>query len=635
MKHLFVCLFLFILVIPTSADERILSYHSDIEIFRDGSMQVTENIEVRAESKQIKRGIYRDFPTNYRDHFGNRVRVEFSMLSVTRDGEAEVYRSEQAGDGVRVYAGQGHVYLDPGVYNYALTYRTNRQLGYFDRHDELYWNVTGNGWSFPIDQASATVTLPVQFSAEELAGAEAYTGYAGDQGRDYEVSVDVSGRIIFRTVRPLHQKEGLTIVATWPKGVVHELTSEEKLGYLLRDNATWIVTLVGLGFLILYYSLVWYFIGRDPEQVVVFPHYEPPYGYSPASIRFVDQMGYDHKTFVAALVNLAVKRLITIVDDGGTYTLQRTDRIPVELAAGEKVLLEKLFPGESNSIELKKTNHARIGKVLKAHTASLKRDYEKRYFMTNKGWLVPGILLSVLIYVAVFSQLTGKETIGLAFGLSLWLAGWTLGVFALVSKAVAAWRGVRSAFDAVPALMITAFATPFIGAEIFVIGLLGVEVAPALPFVLIVAIAVNLLFYVLLKAPTLAGRKLLDRVEGFRLYLNVAEKDELNLRTPPDKTPELFERFLPYALALDVEQLWAERFAEHFINMENTGEAYYPVWYHGRAWSNHRTGSFASSFGESLSSAVAASSTAPGSSSGSGGGGSSGGGGGGGGGGGW
>ena len=185
MKHLFVCLFLFILVIPTSADERILSYHSDIEIFRDGSMQVTENIEVRAESKQIKRGIYRDFPTNYRDHFGNRVRVEFSMLSVTRDGEAEVYRSEQAGDGVRVYAGQGHVYLDPGVYNYALTYRTNRQLGYFDRHDELYWNVTGNGWSFPIDQASATVTLPVQFSAEELAGAEAYTGYAGDQGRDY------------------------------------------------------------------------------------------------------------------------------------------------------------------------------------------------------------------------------------------------------------------------------------------------------------------------------------------------------------------------------------------------------------------------------------------------------------------
>ena len=27
-------------------------------------------------------------------------------------------------------------------------------------HDELYWNVTGNAWKFPIDVATATVLLP-------------------------------------------------------------------------------------------------------------------------------------------------------------------------------------------------------------------------------------------------------------------------------------------------------------------------------------------------------------------------------------------------------------------------------------------------------------------------------------------
>ena len=91
-----------------------------------------------------------------------------------------------------------------------------------------------------------------------------------------------------------------------------------------------------------------------------------------------------------------------------------------------------------------------------------------------------------------------------------------------------------------------------------------VKVSPALPVVLIVTVIINALFYLLLKAPTHAGRRLLDRVEGFRLFLDVAEKDEMNFRNPPEKTPELFEKFLPFALALDVEQRWMERFAGLF-----------------------------------------------------------------------
>ena len=112
----------------------------------------------------------------------------------------------------------------------------------------------------------------------------------------------------------------------------------------------------------------------------------------------------------------------------------------------------------------------------------------------------------------------------------------------------------------------------------------------------------------------------MDKLEGFKVYLEVAEKDDLALRHPPDLTPELFEKYLPFAIALGVEQKWAEKFSQVFARLEATGEgAYSPRWYQG-SFSSSRMGSFASSVGSSFSSAISSASTAPGSSSGSGGG---------------
>jgi uncharacterized membrane protein len=148
---------------------------------------------------------------------------------------------------------------------------------------------------------------------------------------------------------------------------------------------------------------------------------------------------------------------------------------------------------------------------------------------------------------------------------------------------------------------------------------------------LVLAVVLNVSFFQWLKAPTLAGRKLLDKIEGFRDYLEMAEKDEMNLRNPPDKIPALFEIYLPYAVALDVAQQWAEKFSSVFAQLEKDGQSYSPAWYHGHDFTVAGLGNFASSFASTVSSAA----TPPGSSSGSGGGGSSGGGGGGGGGGGW
>ena len=127
----------------------------------------------------------------------------------------------------------------------------------------------------------------------------------------------------------------------------------------------------------------------------------------------------------------------------------------------------------------------------------------------------------------------------------------------------------------------------------------------------------------------------MDQVEGFKMYLSVAEKDRLELLHPPEKTPELFEKYLPYAFALDVENEWSEQFAEVLAQAATTGQSYAPTWYEGSSWNARNFSGFAAGLGSSLSSSIAAAATPPSSSSGSGGGGSSGGGGGGGGGSGW
>ena len=152
---------------------------------------------------------------------------------------------------------------------------------------------------------------------------------------------------------------------------------------------------------------------------------------------------------------------------------------------------------------------------------------------------------------------------------------------------------------------------------------------------LVAIIGVNIIFAWLIRAPTLQGRKIMDAIEGLKMYLSVAEKERLNLLNPPDRTPELFEKFLPYAIALGVENKWGDQFTAVFSKLNQDGEQYHPVWYHGHHLSGISVTDFTSSLGSSLSSSVSSAASPPGSTSGSGGGGFSGGGGGGGGGGGW
>lgn len=543
-------------------EERILSYRSDITIAADATMIVAETIRVRAEGVDIKRGIYRDFPTEYRDALGNRYVVDFNVIDVSRDGIQEPWHTTSISRGVRVYVGSADRLLPTGEYSYTIVYRTHRQIGYFDDHDELYWNVTGNGWIFAIDEVSATVTLPGAVASGDIV-MEGYTGRRGSKGQDYAVTVE-DGVASIRSTRVFNSEEGLTLVVSWPKGVVIEPTSVERVGYLLQDNLGLLLALLTLLVALTYLYVVWRRHGRDPEAGVIFPHYEPPEGYSPASARYVSKMRYDPTALSAAVINLAVKGYLTIVNDDDEYSLRR-EASSEPLAAGESALLAKLFSSGS-VVELNNKNHEIVGAARQAHKKALKQDYLDVYFFKNRRWLLPSALGSLVMFVVIL----------------------VLGAF-----------------------------TPLV----------------VVPFVL--NIALHGLFAYLLKASTSKGRRLMDKLDGFKLYLEVAEKDDLNLRHPPEMTSSLFERYLPFAVALGVEQTWAEQFTKVFASLRDEGAVdYQPSWYSG-SFSTLHLGGFVTDVGSSFSSAISSAASPPGSSSGGGGGGFSGGGGGGGGGGGW
>jgi uncharacterized membrane protein YgcG len=343
-------------------------------------------------------------------------------------------------------------------------------------------------------------------------------------------------------------------------------------------------------------------------------------------------MGYDDKVFAAAVVDMAVKGGVLIQEDGGDYTLVRRDASTGSLPRGEQLIAAQLFP-HGGSVKLENENHAKIKGAIDALKKNLQTELEKIYFVTNSGYLGPGIVITLLGLGLIV--LTAPDKFPAAFG-AVWLTIWTVACYFLAVTVYKKWRASGGGFmKMLGALGVTLFALPFFVGEIF--GAVMFSVAVSVPATLVLAGMgfVNALFYHLLKAPTLSGRKIMDQIEGFKLYLSVAEKERLNLLNPPEKTPALFERYLPYALALDVENAWSEQFAEVLAKAGTETQPYSPSWYSGSSWDSFHTSSFSDSLGSSFASAISSSSTAPGSSSGSGGGGSSGGGGGGGGGSGW
>jgi hypothetical protein len=633
------CFCLLTVVSARGPVERILDYHSDITLEDDGSLQVTETITVMSAGQQIRHGIFRDFPTTYTDPYSNRYVVGFQMLSATCDSAPEHFRIEDYFNGKRIYLGNPNVLVSPGRHVYTITYITNRQLGFYKDHDELFWNVTGNGWDFAIDAASATVHLSPNILADKVT-LSGFTGLKGSRESQLTASSD-DAAFQFTTQRPLSRHEGLSVLLMWPKGYITPPTFSQNLEFFFRDNRGALLLASGLLVTLLYYLIAWSAVGRDPARGVIMALYEPPANLSPSAMRYLMRMGYDNKTFAAAILDMAVRGYLKISEQSGKYSLTLAGAGERVLSPDEKQIASELFEGRTQII-LQQENHSVIHAAIIAAKKWLKTAEQRIYFVTNSRYLIPAFVLSLFVALCYFASLGVPQSIGAGF-ICFWLTMWTIGVSAMLLNLIAAWRdvlrhGSASLIGVGKAMFLTLFAIPFLGGEVLGLTFLAKVTSLSFGIFLVATGILHGVFVHLMKAPTFAGRRLMDQVEGFKMFLGSVEGDRLNRAAPPQQTPEVFEKFLPYALALDVEQDWANKFSG-ILSAAGTapgssGSAYTPSFYSGSSWSSFSGAGFASSFGSSLTSAISSSSTAPGS-GGGGGSGGSGGGGGGGGGGGW
>ena len=554
------------LPLMASAEERILNYDSPISIAENGYLSVTETIRVKAEGDQIRRGIYRNFPTRYKDKLGNHYKVDFDVISVRRNGQSEPWHSEQKSNGIRVYFGRANRVLEPGVHEYELSFVTNRQLGFFGDHDELWWNVTGNGWMFPIDRVVATVSFPFRVASEDLK-LSVYMGQYGSHETSATAEVVSASQVRFETSRPLSPWEGMSIVVEWPRGLVTEPGIGQKARWFLSDNGAALILLLGILAPFAWYYWAWNKVGRDPQKGVIIPRFKPPEGLSPAACRYVKDMSFNRNAFTAAIISLAVKGQLLIDEDDEEFTLRRVrDAKEADLTRGERAVLEDLLPRPSSSIKMDNKNHKDFQSARTALKKELKKEYLGRLFHLNGIYLAPPVLMSIAAaIIAIF--LDGGPPVWIAY--------------------------------------------------------------------LVLTMALHGGFTYLMRAPTPAGRQVIDEIEGFRMYLDTAEQDRLDRMRSPVLTPEVFEAFLPYAYALGVENSWCQRFASELPEEVRQQAGYHPGWYSGQFHGMSALSHLGDNFSSSFSSAISSASSPPGSSSGSGGGGFSGGGGGGGGGGGW
>ncbi|MDF1795557.1 MAG: DUF2207 domain-containing protein [Coxiellaceae bacterium] len=592
-------------------------YSSIIKVQKDASLIVTEQVIITTAGRTVRHGIYRDFPTLYRGRHGGTVKVGFDVLSTKLDGKKVQHHTKDLSNGVRVYLGSKSMQLPAGKYTFEITYKTTGQLGFFKDHDELYWNVTGNGWAFPIDQVEAWLELP-DGARNNILKYTAYTGAQGQRGTAYLADVNKEKQVVFVTTRPLAAHQGLTIVVGWKPGFI---TQPSFWAANSKDLFVYLILIVGVILVFVYYLLMWLRHGRDPQAGAVMPEYYPPKGFTPAALRYILDMGYDNRVLSSAILNLAVKGALKIEQKNKKdYTLIKQKDFNGELSAAEKILMQKLFLG-NDTLHLKKG--VDIRKTIESYRGELKKEFEKTYFITNNTYAVVGAVISILavgLGILLNFNLVPAAIFMLVF---MFISMGNKGAVRQSLKSKLKQGGWSNIFTAVVIVLIIISFAPNVSQLDIIYPWLYASL-------LAVLVILNLVFVGLLKRLTVAGAHLIRQVKGFKMFLGATEKDRMNFRNPPDKTPELFEKYLPFALALGVEQKWGEQFSDVLAKAN-----YQPQWFVGNYMLFYTGNGFTNSFADSFTSTVSSAASPPGSSSGFGGGGFSGGGGGGGGGGGW
>jgi uncharacterized membrane protein len=399
--------------------EEIRNFHSEIFINRDGTIDVREDIEYDFQYAE-RHGIYRDIPYNY-DFGYKRYSIKLDVKDVT-DFNGKPYKYE-------VNSGGGYVHIrigDPdktvtGVHGYRIEYTVRGAIAFFEDHDELYWNVTGDEWRVPIRRASAEVFFEERTNVG--VEAECYTGGRGSNAQD--CSFKISARSVsFQARNALWAGQGLTIVAGLPKGLIEEPSAMTKAIWFLSDN--WYFGLPFLTFFAVAY--IWSSRGRDPEgRGVITVRYEPPKDMTPAEAGTLVDERADMHDITSTIIDLAVRGYLRIEEIESTkfyffsdrdYRLVRTrEPAPAELKPHEEKIFSGIFKGKEKVLvsDLRNKFYTELPPIKKALYGEL---VGKKYFPTDPEkvksiykWI--GIIILVLSFV-LFSNFLLKLSIALS-----------------------------------------------------------------------------------------------------------------------------------------------------------------------------------------------------------------------------
>jgi len=529
--------------------ESILSFKSEIKVNGDGWLNVTETIRVQAEGDQIKRGIYRDFPQAYKLKWGFKQIRPFEVIAVRRNGRAEEFKIMKMRYGTRVRIGSADYELPHGkVQEFQIEYQTNRQLITNDGGaDELYWNVTGNEWGFPIHEIEAKVVLPEGIVVER---AFAWTGSYREQGQDSESRMERN--VAFsKSLRVMDAGEGMTMIVRWPTGQLAAVAYEER--GLFKDNGLLIFGIAAVGAGLITYLVMWFVVGVDPPTGVIIPRWEPPAGFTPGGVRYLRNMVFDDKCFTAGILGLAAEGKLKVTGKEGAYSLKRLNtEVPKERVAA--VLMNKLFRSVSK-VDLDGSDFEKVSLAHELYAQALAKRVDENYFLANFNSWLPGLALGLAgIGCMLRASFQGLPTL-LSMAFLLVVGAMTMSTMSSVLLTVRSrgWKGLKACLPGASIALVF---------WILAVFLFFYHAGAWAGISSLIVYFSSFLFLHLIKQPTMKGRQILDEIEGFREYLRVAEEDRLHLENPPEKTPELFDRFLPYAMALDVEQEWSEKFDE-------------------------------------------------------------------------
>ena len=622
---------------PATAKEVITDFHSRIEVAKNGDLTVTETISVIADGKNIRRGIFRDFPRTFVDDDEKTKRVSFDIISIKRNGLDEPYHTTAINDDTRIYIGEEKVSLNRGPHIFEIKYRTDRQIGYFDTYDEVYWNVTGNGWAFPINRASAEVILP---DGGRFGDLNFFTGYTGEIQKNGRVEHDDNRNIaFFTTTSPLEINQGLTIVVAMKKGVIHAPSASQKFWWAMRDDGHIFIGFATLLAILAYYTLAWFRIGRDPIGGPIVARWDIPDDVSPALVYYIadkERLSNAWKAMTAAIINLSIKGYLLVegLDDKPILSPTQKKR-DASLPAEEAVVLNCLDGLEA--FKLSEGNGKAISSMRSKFAVAIEKEHKNAYYKHNRFWLALGIAMSVIgILSTIFFNFTGVITTGFLLILCAIFATPFVPIF-FITRAVL--KAQDTILKRIGLTVIGLISLAILAGVKWVISAIFNDSSTMqnIPFIIALfgIIALNVVFCFLLPASTKLGAQMTSAIEGVRLYLNLNEKERSALTGAPEMSPEHYEALLPYAIALDVEKKWSDAF-EEWLTSAVSSEAnrkYQPHWNRDR-WRSHRDigrrfGNIGSTMSQNLSSSTPRRSSSSGSSSGSSGGGGGGGGGGG------